>query len=112
MDAKRSRRSATRQIKGSGNTGVLTEVTTGVYNPSTGEYDSTTIVDVGVIYVKEFYTTDEIESGLYGIDDFRAIITYNKEIQKSWKLDGAEIVNVRKTEAQDIRIVQELQCRK
>ena len=94
-----------------GNTGVLTEVTTGVYNPSTGNSGKTT-VDVAVKYRKEFYTTDEIESGLYGIDDFRAIISYDKDIQKSWLLDGAEIVNVRISQAQDLTIIQELQCRK
>ncbi len=94
-----------------GNTGVLTEVIVGAYNPTTGEADKTT-VDVDVKYQKEFYTTDEIESGLYGIDDFRAIISYDKDIQKSWLLDGAEIVNVRISQAQDLTIIQELQCRK
>lgn len=102
---------AVKTINKYGNSGTLEEVTLGEYNPDIGRQPEIK-VSHEVKYVKEDYSSFDRVNGLVGINDFKATIAFNKTIQKTWDLDGAQIIDIKTIEVQDEVIIQELQCRK
>ena len=110
--SKRLTKTSSRLINKYGFDGVLTEIVFGEYNTTTTKREEISKEPFNIKYVKADFTTAELQTGLYGIDNFKAIVQYDKEIQKSWVFDGAEIINVTKIGAQNDIIVQELICRK
>ncbi len=104
---------ATDLINTYGYDGVLTKVDdiNGSYDPTTGQ-ESKTTEDFVVKYVKDEFSTAELQTGLYGIDDFKATIVFNQTIEKNWLIDGAEIINVTQVGLQNGSVIQELVCRK
>lgn len=104
-------KTATKVIQQFGYDGVLSEPqSTAQYDVTTGRAE-VTFIDHSIKYVKDNYTTAEIQTGLYGIEDFKAVLVFPKEIEKSWKLDGANIISVTQIGLQNGSVVQELQCR-
>ena len=111
MFAKKLNKTAYGLIFKYGNYGTLTKITLGEYNPDIGRREETP-TNYNVKYFKENFSSFDIAQGLAGVDDFKATVAFEEAIDKTWLLDGAEIINVLKTEVQDTLVIQELQCRK
>lgn len=97
-----------------GNSVVLTEVTIPdptAYDTATGSIPQTEVPHNIKAYQSQL-TTAQLETGLYGIDDFNAKFVFAGDVTKIWKLDGAEIISLQKTSIQDGIIVWDAVCRK
>jgi len=105
---------ATKLINKFGNSVVLTEVTipdATNYNTTTGTIPQTEILHNIKAYQSQM-TTAQLDTGLYGVDDFNAKFVFDGEVTKLWLIDGAEIISLEKTSIQDDIIVWDAICRK
>jgi len=105
---------ATKLINKFGNSVVLTEVVIPDhtnYDPSTGTIPQTDTPHNIKAYQSQM-TTAQLETGLYGIDNFNAKFVFDGVVTKLWLVDGAEIISIDKTSIQDGIIVWNAVCRK
>lgn len=97
-----------------GNWVVLTEVV--IPDPSNYDTSTGTIPQTETPHDIKSYqsqmTTAQLETGLYGIDDFNAKFVFDGDVTKLWLVDGAEIISLPKTSIQDGIIVWDAVCRK
>ncbi len=107
-------KTATKLINKFGNSVVLTEVVIpdpDAYNTATSTMPQTETAHNIKAYQSQM-TTAQLETGLFGIDDFNAKFVFDGDVRKIWLVDGAEIIRLDKTSIQDGIIVWDAVCRK
>ncbi len=105
---------ATKLINKFGNSIVLTEVALPdptAYDTATGTIPQTETLHNIKAYQSQI-TTAQMDTGLYGIEDFNAKFVFDGDVEKIWLVDGAEIITLQKTSIQDGIIVWDAVCRK
>jgi len=81
------------------------------YNTTTGKIPQTETPHNIKVYQSQM-TTAQLNTGLYGIDNFNAKFVFDGDVTKLWLIDGAEIITLDKTSIQDGIIVWDAVCRK
>lgn len=105
-----------------GNSVVLTEVVidNSQYSPITGTIPKVSTDHNIKAYISDLYTakqianisTSDLETGLFGIDDFNAKFVFDGTVKKNWLVGGATIISLKTTTIQDGIIVWDAICRK
>lgn len=92
----------------------LIEVLKGNYDPLTGDSEEITEINASKGYASQF-STSQIATGVYGIDDKRILINTPLDINKTWRISHKsyihEIISIRTISAQNKTIIYEVQAR-
>ncbi len=105
--ANRFKNTANRLISKYGDDAILTSRSLSSYNTDTGTQPSIN-TDYAVKAYLGYYRDSDISKGLFGMNDYYALIAFDEPITKAWRLNGDEIINVSTVKSQNKDVIYKL----